>query len=230
MHELSGGTFDQKFYECDEQEFHECEELSARQTRRKQHDNKARKQSLEWMRKVQEAAAKPKPGWTEQMVNRRPIYRKASGGEFGLRRVAGCRKAPSQHSLRQPRQSAVMQTFATVTVATAALIMLYCACMTCAQEHTVHQPAEIDYEGGLHQSMAFISSIASMVGLRALQQSAKRVSLVLPTLLAVMIFAGWYWQWMEWSEEATAMVSWMSVAVAAALHLKNIACTIYDSW
>ena len=43
VYELSGGTFDQKFYECDEQEFHECEELSARQTRRKQHDNKARK-------------------------------------------------------------------------------------------------------------------------------------------------------------------------------------------
>ena len=124
MREPSGGTFDQRFYECDKQEFHKCEELSAKQTRRKQHDNKARKQSLEWMRKVQDAVVKLKPGWAEQMVNKRAIYMKASEGGFGLRRVAGCRKAPRKHSLTLPRQSAVLQTFATVTVAIAAVIML----------------------------------------------------------------------------------------------------------
>ena len=120
------------------------------------------------MRKVQEPAAKPKPGLAKQMVNRRPIYKKASGGEFVLKRVAGCRMAPSQHNLRQPRQSAVVQTFATVTMATTVAVMLYCAYMTCAQEYTVHQPAEMDYEGGLHQSMVSISSISSVMRLRAM--------------------------------------------------------------
>ena len=138
--------------------------------------------------------SKPKPGWTERMVNRRPLYRKVKGGgEFALRKISGQRHAPSQAKIRAPKDSWT-QKGATVVMWSAVVIMLYCVCMSGDDYNDRTHQSEVNYEEGVQQSMTAVASISSMFGMGALHQDDRRTNLLMPTLSAAMVCAGWYWQ------------------------------------
>ena len=177
------------------------------------------------------AAKKPKPGWTERMINTRPLYRKVKGrGEFALRKTSGQMHVPSQTKLRSPWQNSLTQKGATVVMWSAVAIMLYCVCMSGDDYNDRTHQSEVNYEEGVKRSMAAVTLVSSMFGTRALQQDNRRTRLLMPTLSAVIVCTGWYWRWMDWSESAAAFASWLSVALAAAIHIKSAAYKTWNEW
>jgi hypothetical protein len=112
----------------------------------------------------------------------------------------------------------------------AVALALYCAYMSGEDYDEKTHQSELNYEEGVQQSIAAISSASSMFGMRALQRNSRRVGLLMPTLSAAMVCAGWYWQWIDWFEGVAAFASWVSVAMAAAMHIKSAFNKIWDEW